>query len=264
MMQPCGSRTSMVSLALIALSASLQNGMMIEAFAPSPAFAVSTTALSAEATSSTAVSFIDTELRGAAMKLHTREQAPKEGEAPAKKMEPYVPTRADYLQFLVDSQHVYQALEDIVNRNDELAVFRSCGLERTAPLEKDIEFMASEYGLSRPPVGKFGKDYATSLRAMESTPELVCHFYNFYFAHTAGGRMIGKKMSAMLLEKKTLAFYEWDGDLNEIKSRVKGDIEAMAASWSDEERKECVDATAATFVGGGSINSYLSGGQNPH
>jgi heme oxygenase len=36
----------------------------------------------------------------------------------------------------------------------------------------------------------------------------MCHYYNFYFAHTAGGRMIGKQMSALLLDKKTLDFYK--------------------------------------------------------
>ena len=218
----------------------------------------------AEQESTATASFIDTELRGAAMRLHTREQAPKEGEAPAKKMEPYTPTRDDYLHFLVDSQHVYQALEDVVNEKEALAPFRNCGLERTKALETDIEFMVSEYGLTRPDVGKLGADYAASIRQMDSIPEFMCHFYNFYFAHTAGGRMIGKQMSALLLDKKTLEFYKWDGDLNEIKADVKGKIEAMAAAWSPEERQECVDATAATFMGGGAINSYLSGGQSPH
>jgi hypothetical protein len=57
---------------------------------------------------------------------------------------------------------------------------------------------------------------------------------------------------------------QWDGDLNQIKDAVKDSIEAMAATWSDIEKKECVDATAAAFRGGGAINSYLSGGQSPH
>ena len=144
------------------------------------------------------VSFIDTELRGAAMKLHTREQAPKEGEAPSEKpaAKPHVTTHADYLRFLVDSQHVYQAFEDIVNARDELKVFRNTGLERTAPLETDIDFMVKEYNLERPAVGSFGQDYAAFLRQVESIPEFVCHYYNFYFAHTAGGRMIGKFLDA--------------------------------------------------------------------
>jgi hypothetical protein len=30
--------------------------------------------------------------------------------------------------------------------------------------------------------------------AKEDPPAFICHFYNFYFAHTAGGRMIGSKV----------------------------------------------------------------------
>lgn len=159
---------------------------------------------------STEYSFIQSELRGAAMRLHTRKQAPKEGlvETPAKPDEPYVTTRADYLAFLVDSQHVYRAMEDIVNEWDDLAIFLNTGLERVASLEKDIAFMTAEYGLERPAVGKPGRDYAELLRQLDSIPEIICHYYNHYFAHTAGGRMIGKQMSALLLDKRTLEFYK--------------------------------------------------------
>lgn len=153
-------------------------------------------------------SFIQNELRAAAMKLHTRQQAPKEGQAEAKPQEPYVPTHADYLAFLVDSQYVYQALEDIVNEREDLAVFRNTGLERVDCLEKDIAFMCEEYNLERPAVGKAGQEYAQTLRNIESIPEFICHYYNFYFAHTAGGRMIGKQMSTLLLDNKTLEFYK--------------------------------------------------------
>lgn len=142
------------------------------------------------------------------MKLHTREQAPKEGKVQAPESKPYTPTREDYLQFLVDSQHVYQAFEDIVNEEPKLEVFRNTGLERTKALETDIEFMCKEFGLTRPPVGEHGTKYAQTLREMKSVPELVCHYYNHYFAHTAGGLMIGKKMSSLLLDKKTLEFYK--------------------------------------------------------
>lgn len=156
--------------------------------------------------------FIESELRGAAMKLHTRKQAPKEGQAQdTTPEEPYITTRDDYLQFLVDSLHVYQAMEEIVNDKDELAVFRNTGLERTKPLQEDIEFMVKEYGLTSPEVGPAGMEYADELRRMAregAIPEFICHYYNFYFAHTAGGRMIGKQMSALLLNKKTLEFYK--------------------------------------------------------
>ena len=211
--------------------------------------------------------FIETELRGQAMKLHTRSQAPKEGQAPEKERAPYTPTHADYLAFLVDSQHIYKALEDVVNDVDDLAVFRNTGLERVAGLEKDIDFMVKNFDIDRPEVGMPGSSYADEIRRMgniESIPEFLCHYYNFYFAQTAGGRMIGKQMSSLLLEKKTLEFYKWEGDINEIKTKVKDDIEEMVSHWTREQKDECVEATAAAFRGGGMVNSYLSGGKSPH
>lgn len=208
------------------------------------------------------------ELRDVAMKLHTREQAPKEGqaEAPPKPAVPFVPTHMDYLQFLVDSHAVYVALEDIVNGNEKLAIFRNSGLERTRELEKDIAWMCDKYDLERPEVGIAGKSYAEELRSMvkgdEDIPEFMCHFYNYYFAHLAGGRMIGKRMSELLLEGETLEFYRWGENVNELKSRVKNQIEVLAQEWSREERDNCIHATAGAFRGGGALNGYLFGGRH--
>jgi len=213
-------------------------------------------------------SFIDTELRAAAMKLHTRSQAPKEGQAPEKqKKEPYVTTLEDYMAFLVDSQHVYKAIEDVIVDSEDLAVFRNSPLDRVEALDRDIDFITKEYSVKKPDVGKAGQNYANVIRQLGkdgSVAEFMCHYYNFYFAHTAGGRMIGKQMSSLLLDKKTLEFYKWEGNINEIKDRVKGNIEEIAANWSFEEKKRCSDETAAAFRGGGSLNSYLAGGQSPH
>ena len=75
-----------------------------------------------------------------------------------------------------------------------LSTFADSGLERAAALEKDIAWFKEE-GLETPPLGSFGKAYAERLREIAAAGEwevFVCHFYNFYFAHTAGGRMIGK------------------------------------------------------------------------
>ncbi|KAL9180451.1 hypothetical protein ACHAXT_008421 [Thalassiosira profunda] len=210
------------------------------------------------------------ELRDVAMKLHTKEQAPREGQAkaPAKPAEPYVPTtQADYLQFLVDSHAVYVALEEIVNSKDKLAPFRNTGIERTKELEKDIAWMCEEFDLERPAVGGAGDRYAETLRDMvkgdADIPEFMCHYYNFYFAHLAGGRMIGKQMSKLLLDGKTLEFYKWGEDVNELKAKVKNQIEEAAKEWTREERDKCINATPATFMGGGAINGYLYGG-SPH
>jgi len=209
-----------------------------------------------------AYTFIGTELRGAAMKLHTKAQAPKEGEAPAPKspVKPdWNPTHEDYLRFLVDSKAVYEALEDIVGEYPELSEFRNTGLERTDGLEIDIQWMMEEYGLQRPEVGLPGLNYASEVKRIvsESIPAFMDHYYNFYFAHTAGGRMIGKKISSLLLNKKVLEFYKWDGNVNKIKDEVKGSFEAMAAKWSRDEKDQCINETASAFRGGGALNGYI-------
>jgi hypothetical protein len=47
--------------------------------------------------------------------------------------------------------------------------------------------------------------------------------------------------------------------LNTIKENVKHNIETMASSWSEEQRQECVAATADCFHYAGAINKYLMG-----
>jgi heme oxygenase (biliverdin-producing, ferredoxin) len=288
-------------------------GTTVEAFSVLPAQSCSsrrsTLFFARPAAAETEYSFIDTELRGAAMRLHTREQAPREGQAaPAVVPPPYTPTRDDYLAFLVDSHYVYSVMEDIVNKHVELVMFRNTGLERTGALERDIQYLCETYSLRRPDVGLAGRRYAELLlRTMPSSgattppegkennvPAFICHYYNHYFAHTAGGRMIGKKMSNLLLDGTVLQFYQvrasrftwergerrhglarsvcphdgstscyycfvqWEnGNLNQMKATVKEAIEDLARNWSKEERQECVDATAAAFAMGGALNSYL-------
>jgi len=61
------------------------------------------------------------------MKLHTRDQS-KEGEQKAQTpVQKWEPQRQDYLQFLVDSRHVYRTLDDLVATTDLLAPFRDSG-----------------------------------------------------------------------------------------------------------------------------------------
>lgn len=198
-----------------------------EAFAvlPNSFRGTSSTLFSAIDSTSTAGGFIESELRAKAMTLHTRSQAPKEGKAEEKERKPHQTTHADYLAFLVDSQHVYKAMEDIVNEHETLEVFRNTGLERVAALEKDIEFMMKEYNLELPKVGRPGSTYADEMRELGKEgkiPEFMCHYYNFYFAHTAGGRMIGKQMSAMLLDKRTLEFYKVRTHPSELRTLFYG------------------------------------------
>jgi len=75
------------------------------------------------------------------------------------------------------------------------AEFRNTGLERSASLAKDLEWFR-EQGYSIPEPSAPGLAYASYLEelAKKDPQAFICHFYNVYFAHTAGGRMIGKKV----------------------------------------------------------------------
>ena len=90
-------------------------------------------------------SFVQGEMRRVAMKLHTRDQAPKEGqkENKGKKFSEWTPSRAGYLQFLVDSRAVYTTFDEVVASREEYAALRQTGLERTAALDTDIKWMVT-------------------------------------------------------------------------------------------------------------------------
>lgn len=75
------------------------------------------------------------------------------------------------------------------------AEFRNTGLERAENLAKDLEWF-KEQGHSVPEPSTPGVDYSLYIEQLskEDPQSFICHFYNTYFAHTAGGRMIGKKV----------------------------------------------------------------------
>jgi heme oxygenase len=165
-------------------------------------------------------SFVQDDLRTYAMKLHTRDQAPKEGKEPAKvPFNKWEYGRAEYLQFLVDSLVVYEAFDQVVASHAVLASLKSTGLERVAALKEDIAWMVkNDPSLTVPSCGPSGKAYAEFIKqiADESIPKFICHYYNHYFAHTAGGRMIGKTVADKILDGFLLKFYQWDGDVKVI------------------------------------------------
>ncbi|CAM9670731.1 unnamed protein product [Ectocarpus sp. 6 AP-2014] len=76
-------------------------------------------------------SFVQWDMRRAAMKLHTRDQSPKEGKQENKgtMFSDWKPSRRGYLQFLVDSKVVYEALEQACGSDPRLA--GEHGFERT-------------------------------------------------------------------------------------------------------------------------------------
>ena len=197
------------------------------------------------------------EMRFVAMKLHTREQAPKEGKAePAKEAKPMMqwqPTKEGYLRFLVESKAVYDAMEQIVasGASPMYGDFVDTGLERAEVLAADIEWFCQTYEMTAPVADGPGAEYARFLKDLSTTapPEFICHFYNVYFAHSAGGRMIGRKVSEMILDDKELAFYKWEkpGGLEAQMTRTKAKLNDAAEKWSREEKDRCLEETGKSF-----------------
>eukprot|EP00887_Chlorella_sp_A99_P002984 scaffold24.g2984.t1 len=206
------------------------------------------------------------ELRAYSMKLHTREQAPKEGKAPPKEeKKPWVPTREGYLAFLVESKAAYDAFEEIMVAAavPYYADFVGTGLERSAALAADIAHMEATYGLrahEAAPDGP-GRAYAAQLRELAASrpPAFVCHYYNFYFAHTAGGSMIGRSVSNVCLDGWEGAFYQYEGDVKELLNAVREKINRLAEQWTPEERQACIEETPATFKAGGQLVQLIAG-----
>ncbi|EOY31064.1 hypothetical protein QUC31_019963 [Theobroma cacao] len=200
------------------------------------------------------------EMRFVAMKLHTREQA-KEGEKEVKEPEerPVVkwePSVDGYLKFLVDSKLVYDTLEGIIEKAafPFYAEFRNTGLERSEKLSKDLQWF-KEQGYAIPEPSSPGVTYAEYLKELsEKDPQaFICHFYNIYFAHSAGGRMIGKKVAEKILDNKELEFYKWDGDLSQLLQNVRDKLNKVAESWTRDEKNHCLEETEKSFKHSGKI-----------
>jgi heme oxygenase len=166
---------------------------------------------------------------------------------------------------------------------DEL--FRNTGLERSERLAKDLEWFESQ-GHTIPEPGPAGMSYADFLTELseKNVPAFICHFYNVYFAHSAGGRFIGKRVysfylnfsvwpflsllafaelsllwrilgcgflmfgrvqvAEMILDGRELEFYKWDGELPELLAAVKSNLNKVA-----EVKKYTVQSFPFSWVG---------------
>jgi len=204
------------------------------------------------------------EMRFVAMRLHTREQAPKEGQKEARKDEEkpvaqWTPTRQGYLNFLAESKKVYDCMESIMETAPvaDYAKFRNTGLERGTALAEDIDWFRTTYDMiPSSNEASPGDEYVGLLEDLsrEDPPAFICHYYNVYFAHTAGGLMIGRKMSESLLDGAALKFYQWDGDVKEeLLPRVRDTLNEVAEGWTREQKDRCLEETQKSFQYSGSL-----------
>lgn len=134
------------------------------------------------------------------------------------------------------------------------AEFKNTGLERAESLATDLKWF-EEQGYEIPEPTDSGKTYAQYLKdlAEKDPPSFICHFYNIYFAHSAGGRMIGRKVAERILEGRELEFYKWDGELSQLLQNVREKLNKVAEEWTREEKNHCLEETDKSFKYSGEI-----------
>lgn len=203
------------------------------------------------------------EMRFVAMRLHTKDQAPREGEQEesAIPIDAWYPSRDNFMQFLVDSRAVYEYFEsDLVVNHELFAPFQETGLERVAALDADIAYLREELDVAEPAASTAATGYVAYLRALmvERPESVLCHWYNYYFAHSAGGRMIGRLMQKRLFDGREFRFYEWEGNVKELLQPVRKAIDEVAAGWSREVKDVCLKETGLAFGYSGTVLQNLA------
>ncbi|XP_019100878.1 PREDICTED: heme oxygenase 4, chloroplastic-like [Camelina sativa] len=190
------------------------------------------------------------EMKFVVMKMHPREHAnegKKEFNGP---VSTWNFTIEGYLKFLVDSKLVFDTLEEIIHESNvpSYVELKNTGLERAENLRRDLEWF-KEQGHEIPEPMVPGKAYSKYLKniAEKDHPAIICHFYNINFAHSAGGRMIGTKVSEKILNNKELEFYKYDGQLSELLQNVSQVLNKVAELWTREEKNHCLEETETSF-----------------
>ncbi|KAL0545648.1 hypothetical protein IC582_015538 [Cucumis melo] len=160
------------------------------------------------------------------------------------------PSLEGFLKYLVDSKLVFSTVERIVDESGDVAYsyFRKSGLERSECLAKDLEWFR-EQGIVIPEPTIPGVSYAKYLEelAERSAPLFLCHYYNIYFSHIAGGQVIAKRVSERLLEGRKLEFYTWAGDAEELLKNVREKLNMLGEHWSRDDRNKCLREATKTF-----------------
>lgn len=162
----------------------------------------------------------------------------------------WVPSMEGFVSYLVDSKLVFDTVERIIAGSTDVAYvyFRKSGLERSASIEKDLEWFR-EQGIEIPEPSTSGSTYAAYLSELagSSAPAFLSHYYNIYFSHTTGGMAIGNKICNKILEGRVLEFYKWDTDAELLLKDTREKLNELSKHWSRKDRNLCLKETAKCF-----------------
>ncbi|GFP94537.1 probable inactive heme oxygenase 2 chloroplastic [Phtheirospermum japonicum] len=197
-------------------------------------------------------------MRFVAMKLRNSEKEDnKEEKNDGGDEDTWQPSMEGFLKYLVDSELVFRTVERIVDESSDVSYvyFRKTGLERSDCILKDLEWLRSEQGNVIPEPSNPGVTYVEYLKelAENSPPLFLCHFYNIYFSHIAGGQVIAKQVSDKLLKGREMEFYKWDGDAQELLRGVREKLNALGEHWSRDEKNKCLREATKAFRSLGQI-----------
>ncbi|KAJ6320844.1 hypothetical protein OIU78_016104 [Salix suchowensis] len=162
----------------------------------------------------------------------------------------WIPSMEGFVKYLVDSKLVFDTLERIVDKSDDVsyAYFRKTGLERSEGLAKDLAWF-SQRNIEIPEPSTPGTSYVKYLEelAEDNAPLFLSHFYNIYFSHIAGGQVISRKVSDKLLQGRELEFYRWGGDAQELLKGVREKLNMLGEHWTRDEKNKCLKEAAKSF-----------------
>ncbi|KAI4336954.1 hypothetical protein L6164_015420 [Bauhinia variegata] len=160
------------------------------------------------------------------------------------------PIMEGFLKYMVDSELVFSTVERIVDESSDVsyAYFRKTGLERAEAYSKDLEWL-NQQGFMIPDPSSPGLSYAKYLEELseKSAPLFLCHFYNIYFSHIAGGQVISRKVSEKILEGQELEFYRWEGDVQQLLKGVREKLNMLGEHWSRDEKNRCLREATKSF-----------------
>ncbi|KAF7043285.1 hypothetical protein CFC21_095763 [Triticum aestivum] len=179
-----------------------------------------------------------------------KEEEEEEEEEDNHEVEEWMPSMEGFVGYLVDSKLVFDTVERIIAGSTDVAYvyFRKSGLERSASIEKDLEWFR-EQAIEIPEPSTFGSTYAAYLSELagSSAPAFLSHYYNLYFSHTTGGLAIGKKTCDKILDGRLLEFYKWDSDPEILLKDAREKLNELSKHWSRKDRNLCLKEAAKCF-----------------
>ena len=206
--------------------------------------------------------FCDKDLRGAAMKLHKRsKESSREDKVDTNVKGISGCTLQNYRCFLETSLQVYQALEDVTSKDERYLSLMEGGHARVKGIKADLQHFDQIGVTAGPDTGpdEVGQEYAQFLTDLSrsSPPRFLCHYYNHYFAHTAGGMQIGNSLRSSILQGRQLEFYKYPGSVRDVMDDLKLRIDEMYETMSEEEKELAREETGNCFGYGGRVLGSL-------